>query len=212
MHKPSAPDPRLDDQPACELPAIEFVAQGSFSIYNPDNSRPATAWQPAAQQPRQNTQPLRISGIASLRSHTLALIQQAQHNLCIYSSDLEPWLYNHSCIQHACTQLLLSNPRNSLRILLHDSSRISREGHRLLALSQRLSSRCHIRTVNLDHAYAQDFWLSADDCGLLVRQAQQLQTGMVYYHDPARALQNLRLFNAMWDVSRADINLRSMPL
>jgi len=47
---------------------------------------------------------------------------------------------------------------------------------------------------------------------LLIRKAQQLTQGVVYYHDPARIRQNQRLFNAMWDVSHSDVNLRSMPL
>ncbi|HHX35956.1 MAG TPA: histone acetyltransferase HPA2 [Gammaproteobacteria bacterium] len=212
MHKPSAPDNKPVDDQELELPAIEFVAQGSFSIHNPNTSRPSSSWEPADYLLGKQRELIKAHARDELRSHTLALLQQAQHSLCIYSPDLEHWLYNHSCIQQACSTLLLAHPKNSLRILLHDTSKIVREGHALLSLSHRLSSRCQIRKVNLEHEYSDDAWLIADDCGLLVRKAQQLSQGVVYYHDPARVQQSQRLFNAMWDVSHSDVNLRSMPL
>lgn len=212
MHKPSAPDDKPVDDLDLELPAIEFVAQGSFSIHNPDTSSAPESWLAADHQLGGCRELLRAEGVDAVRSHTLALLQQAQHRLCIYSHDLEPWLYNHSCIAKACSILLLAHPKKTLRILLRDTTRITREGHVLLALSQRLISRCSIRKVNTEYDYADDAWLIADNCGLLVRKAQQLSHAVVYYNDPARVQQNQRLFNAMWDVSYSDVNLRSMPL
>lgn len=212
MHKPSAPDNKATDNKDLELPAIEFVAPGSFSIHNPDTSSTPESWLAADYQLGDGRELIKVDGIDAVRGHTLALLQQAQYSLCIYSPDLEPWLYNHSCIAKACSTLLLAHPKKTLRILLRDTTRIAREGHVLLGLSQRLSSRCSIRKVNTEYDYTDDAWLIADNCGLLVRKAQQLSHAVVYYNDPARVQQNQRLFNAMWDVSNSDINLRSMPL
>lgn len=212
MNKPSAPDSQSVDEQELELPAIEFVAQGTFSIHNPDTGSSPSAWSAAEYRLGEQRDLIRIEGIDALRSHSLALLQQAQSRLCIYSSDLEAWLYNHSCIQQACSAFLLAHPKNTLRILLRDTTRIARDGHTLLTLSHRLSSRCSIRKVNTAHDYAEDAWLIADDCGLLARKAEQLHKGVVYYHDPARVQQSQRVFNAMWDVSQSDVNLRSMPI
>ena len=212
MDKPSTTHTKPVEDQDIELPAIEFVPQGSFSIYNPDTSSPAACWQTTTDRLGEHRELIKVEGLDSVRSHTLSLMQQAQNSLCIYSPDLEPWLYNHNSIQQACSKLLLAHPKKSLRILLRDTSRITREGHALLSLSHRLSSRCSIRKVNFDHDYVDDAWLIADDCGLFTRKAQQLQQGVVYYSDPARVRQSQRLFNAMWDVSHSDINLRSMPL
>lgn len=212
MDKPSAPNSTTSDEQELELPAIEFVAQGTFSIHNPDTSNTPEAWDAADFTLGEQRDLIKVDGMDAVRSHSLALLQQAQQHLCIYSPDLESWLYNHSCVQQACSKLLLAHPKNTLRILLRDTSRIVRDGHTLLSLSQRLSSRCIIRKVNVDHDYAQDAWLIADDCGLLVRKAEQLHKGVVYYNDPARAKQSQREFNAMWNVSQSDVNLRSMPI
>lgn len=210
MVKPSTPDNRsLEEQ---ELPAIEFVAQGSFSIFNPETATLSSTWQAADFQLGEHRELIHAEGVDAVRSHTLALLEQAQHSLCIYSYDLAAWLYNHSCIQQACSRLLTAHPKHSLRILLQDTSRITREGHALLVLCQRLSSRCSIRKVNFDYDHADANWLIADDCGVLIRTQQQPRHAMIHYHNPARVLQNQRLFDAMWEVSFSDINLRSMPL
>ena len=213
MDKPNATDGKTTDNQALDLPDIEFVAQGTFRIHNPDTSSAPITWAAAAFKLGGEQRALiTADDMHAIRSHTLSLLQQAQGSLCIYSPDLEPWLYNHSCIQKACSAFLLAHPKNTLRILLRDTSRIARDGHALLALSHRLSSRCSIRKVNTEYDYAEDAWLIADDCGLLARKAQQLHKAVVYYHDPARVQQSQRAFNAMWDVSQTDVNLRSMPI
>lgn len=213
MDKPNAADSKAVDDKDLELPEIEFVAQGTFSIHNPETSSAPITWAAAEfKLGGEQRELIKAEDIDAVRSHTLSLLQQAQGSLCIYSPDLEPWLYNHSCIQQACSAFLLAHPKNTLRILLRDTTRIARDGHALLALSHRLSSRCSIRKVNTEHDYAEDAWLIADDCGLLARKAQQLHKAVVYYHDPARVQQSLRAFNAMWAVSQTDVNLRSMPI
>lgn len=210
MDKPSTPKQKPTAEQ--ELPAIEFVAQGSFSIHNPEIEKPSQVWRAAEFQLGEHRQLIHIDGVDAVRSHTLAMLEQAQHSVCIYSYDLEAWLYSHSCIQQTCKKLLIAHPKNTLRILVQDTSSITRQGHALLALCQRLSSRCSIRKVNLDYDYTDDNWLIADQCGLVLRSLKQPRQAMVHYHNPARVLQNQRLFDAMWDVSLTDINLRSMPL
>lgn len=214
MKSPRTPNTTSVDQSEQALPPIDFVAQGSYSINNPDSSPPQETWHAANFSLGKHHQLISADGVEDIRSHSLALVQQAQRSLCIYSSDLEGWLYNHSSMQQACSSFLLANPKNTLRILVQDTSTMTREGHLLLALHRRLSSRCSIRKVNLNYDYSDQHWLIADDCGLLTRTAQEPYQGTVHYYNPnpARVLQNQRLFNAMWDVSLSDVNLRSMLL
>lgn len=213
MNKPSPThDKSSAPESPSELPLIEFVAQGSFSIHNPESSRNIQSWEAADFTLGQYTELIQADDMQAVRRHSLALMQQAQDSLCIYSTDLEPWLYNHNCILEACRTLLLKHPKKNLRILLLDSSRIVREGHVLLALSRRLSSRCSIRKVNVEHDYSPDAWLIADNCGALVRKAQHQHQAVVYYQHPARVREIQHAFNAMWDVSLSDVNLRSMTL
>lgn len=202
------------DRPAtsAELADIDFHSPGRFEISNP--SAPPTGpeqWSPApfllGSSPAQT-----FNSAVEARQHALALIEQARRTLSIYTQDLEPWLYNHSSIQQACSNFLLAHPRNRLRILVSDSSRAVKQGHRLVTLARRLTSNLAIRKLHLDYPAQTCTFLIADDCGLLVRPEPDQFAGHALYRDPGRARQRQRLFDNAWDHSLSDPDLRSFLL
>ncbi len=196
-----------------ELSPIEFASPGRFAIHNPAPEQvPATDRQAAAHVLGEEQTTQRFSKASELHPHALALLQQAQHSLCIYTPDLEPWLYHHSSIQDACCQFLLARPQNRLRILLRDSGRAVREGHRLLTLARRLSSNFHIRKLNPDYPNEDSAFLLADQHGLLLRPESDQYAGYALYNDPGRTRQLQRQFDQAWDTSQLDPDLRSFLL
>lgn len=204
--------PEQDDLPV-ELPDIEFQSPGRFAIHNPPSEAlPPEALEPAPFRLGEGDQVHRFNKPEEARAHALALMQQAQRTLYLYTPDLEPWLYHHSSIQAACTQLLLSNPRNRLMILARDSARAVKDGHRLLNLSRRLSSYCQIRRINPDYPSEDHAFLLADDCGLLLRPEPGDYAGYAHYNNPGRARQLLEQFEQTWNTSLLDPNLRSFLL
>lgn len=146
------------------------------------------------------------------RAHALAMFQQARRSLCIYSADLDPWLYHHSSIQEACTRFLLASPKNRLRILVKDIGRAVKQGHRLLGLSRRLSSNLHIRLLHPDHPSEEVAFLLADDCGLLLRPEPEQCAGYALYQDPARVRLRQAQFDQAWQTSITSPDLRSFLL
>ena len=203
----NAPD--QDDLPA-DLPAIEFQSPGRFAVHNPPSEAlPPEALEPAPFRLGEGGQLHRLNTPDDARAHALALIQQARRTLYLYTPDLEPWLYHHSSIQEACTQLLLGNPRNRLMILVRDSTRAVKEGHRLLNLSRRLSSYCQIRRINPDYPSDEHAFLLADDCGLLLRPEPGDYAGYAHYNNAGRVRQLIAQFEQTWNTSLLDPNLRS---
>ncbi|WP_333983751.1 histone acetyltransferase HPA2 [Ectopseudomonas khazarica] len=213
MDNEDAPVDTDDTQAPSELAAIEFESPGRFAVHNPEPVTPdATQWEPAPFILGQHERLERFSQPQEARAHVLALIQQAQRSLCLYSDDLEPWLYHHSSVQQACTRFLLSSPRARLRILLRDPTRAVKDGHRLLTLSRRLSSNLHIRKLNPDYPSDELAYLIADDRGLLLRPELDQQAGYALYADPARVRQRQAQFDQAWDTSITDPDLRSFLL
>lgn len=213
MNDENAPSDPTEPLEPLELPAIEFQSPGRFAVHNPPSQ--------SGDSPRAEPAPFilgahpdleRFSQLEQARAHALALLQQAQRSLCIYSHDLEPWLYHHSSVQEACTRFLLASPRNQLRILLRDTSRATREGHRLLGLSRRLSSNLQIRKLNPDHPNEELAFLLADDCGLLLLPQISQFSGYALYQDPGRVRLRRSQFDQAWDISTTDADLRSFLL
>ncbi|MEO4046696.1 histone acetyltransferase HPA2 [Pseudomonas sp. CAU 1711] len=204
--------PHDENQP--ELPAIEFQSPGRFSVHNPDN-------QPAVTSEPREPAPFALGGHSHLerfgrpdeaQAHALALLQQAHNNLCLYSPDLEAWLYNHSSVQDACTRLLLASPKNRMRILLRDVGTPLRQGHRLLNLAKRITSNLQVRKINPDHPGETGAYLLVDDRGLLLRETPELYAGYALYNDPGRVRQRQAQFDEAWDLSLTDPDLRSFLL
>ena len=107
MNNENAPSEATERPEPVELPAIEFQSPGRFAVHNPSSPSPNP------DSPRAEPAPFILGAHLALerfslpehgRAHALAMLQQAQRSLCIYSHDLEPWLYHHSSIQDACTR------------------------------------------------------------------------------------------------------------
>ncbi|MES2821439.1 MAG: histone acetyltransferase HPA2 [Pseudomonadota bacterium] len=211
MHDDNAPaEPREDDE---ALPVIEFESPGRFSVHNPDSHLPEPeVWEPAPFVLGQHTSLERFATKGQARAHAMALLQQARRSLCLYSSDLEPWLYHHSSVLEACTEFLLAHRHNRLRILLRDVTTVVKQGHRLMSLSRRLPSACQIRKLNPDHPNEDVTFLLADAKGFLLRPEPEQIAGYALYHDPARARQRQVQFDQAWEASLTDPDLRSFLL
>ena len=213
MNNHDAPPLSTDEPAAQELPAIEFESPGRFAIHNPaQQNSPSSEIHAAAFTLGEHRDLQAFSTPEQARSHALALLQQARRQLCLYSSDLEPWLYHHSSIQEACTRFLLANPKNQLRILLRDSSRAVKDGHRLLTLARRLPSSCQIRKLHPDYPNEEITFLLADNCGLLLRPELSQFAGYALYQDPVRNRLRLSQFEQAWATSISDADLRSFLL
>ncbi len=199
---------------AGDLPAIEFDSPGRFDIHNPETgpASPAAAWEAAPFVLGEHDAPQRFASLEQARAHALALLEQARRTLCIYTPDLEPWLYHHSQIQAVCQRFLIAHPRNRLRILIGDVTRAVKEGNRLLTLARRLSSNCHIRKLNPDYPNEEAAYLLADTSGLLFRPEPEQYAGYALYNHPGRVRVRQAAFDQAWDSSLSDPDLRSFLL
>lgn len=206
--------PEDDHDHGTILPDLEFHSPGRFAIHNPPSTehRPDSLLEPAPFVLGASAGLQRSDSPAQLRSHALALIQQARRTLQLYSPDLEPWLYDQREIAEACARLLREHPRNRLQILVRDSRLALRSGHALLRLARQLPSNCQVRRLHPDYPSDDIAFLLADDCGLLLRSQPQLQAGQAHYSDRARVRQLQRQFARAWDTSQSDPDLRSLLL
>ena len=207
-------DENAPQQPeAIELSSIEFQSPGRFTVRNPASISPDTAQAEPAPFTLGSHLPMeRFHDAALARAHLLALLQQARRSLCLYSQDLEPWLFNHSSVEQACSDFLRIHPRNHLRILLRDSSRAVQDGHRLLQLSKRLSSNFQIRKLHPDYPIEEIAFVLADNNGLLVLPTPERAEGYALYQDGVRNRQRQEQFDRAWESSLSDSNLRSFLL
>ncbi|MHB0804517.1 DUF7931 domain-containing protein [Stutzerimonas nitrititolerans] len=200
-----------DSNASADLPAIEFDSPGRFSVHNPDTELPAKEPRPAIAI-AQGRALQHFTSPEEARAHALALFQGASRDICLYSPDLERWLYSNSAIQQVCSRFLLAHPRNRLRVLVRDAGSAVRDGHLLLALARRLTSRLHIRKLNPEYPNEDCAFLVVDGHSLMVRSKVDQQTGYALHNDPGKARLRQSQFDQAWDHSLSDPDLRSFLL
>ncbi|HEX6929041.1 MAG TPA: hypothetical protein VF267_07310 [Gammaproteobacteria bacterium] len=153
-----------------------------------------------------------LATIADNRAAALEIAQLARRQLCIFSRELEPQVYDTPEFLEAVKHLAISGSRSEVRILLIDAARATREGHRLVELARRLSSSFEIRKPHRDYLDMAETFIVADEKGLLFRKLATRWEGIVDSDDPMLARDKLKLFNDIWQRSHVDPETRQLRI
>jgi predicted GNAT family N-acyltransferase len=144
---------------------------------------------------------------------TLALLEDARHELCIYTRDLDPLLFDNEPAIEAIKRVAISGRGARIRIIIQDPQTVVANGHRLIGLAQRLSSVFGLRTPVQDNdlQYPSAFLLN-DNAGYYFRVLGTRFEGEVVNCAPGRHAQLLEYFNQVWERSETSEHLRKLEL
>jgi predicted GNAT family N-acyltransferase len=147
------------------------------------------------------------------RSAILDVIGTARREIAILTRDLDPAVLDHADVLDALKRLALSGANVQIRILVQEPARASAEGHRLIALAQRLSSVFAFRTPveEIDLQYAGCFAIN-DRSGYFERTLASRFDGEGNSHAPPRNAQLLGTFNAIWERSEPTAEMRRLDI
>lgn len=207
--------------------AVPFYARAGFAAVGPEFMEcniphqtmvldlPAGAPAPIAKAPQAaSAQSLRLCAerFSELLDATRTLLAAARHEVCIYTRDLEPALYEDPAVLESIRQVALSGRGASVRVLLQDTTRVVRDGHRLLDLSQRLSSVVHIRRPTDEDQQFTGAYALTDRGGYLYRNfGDRFEAdGDLCY--PPRRDELKRKFDEVWERAEVPVELRRLGL
>ncbi len=147
-----------------------------------------------------------------VRQAGLALIRQAQRNVIVISRHLDADLYNNSEFATAVREFVLNNRYARLRILVRDAGPAVRSGHRLIELSQRLSSFIEIKVPDPQFDSYNSAFLVVDAGGYIFREQADIYHAQCSFADRKFSEGLSHQFEEMWESSQPDANLRRMLL
>lgn len=153
-----------------------------------------------------------LATVADNHDAALRIARLARRQLAIFTRDLEPPVYDTPEFVDAVKSLALSGSKASVRVLLIDSGRSTKEGHRLVELSRRLSSYIEIRKPHRDYLGMGEAFLIADERALLYRKLATRWEGIADTDDPLQAREKLKLFNTIWQRSHSDPETRQLRI
>jgi hypothetical protein len=155
---------------------------------------------------------LELQGLAAVRDLSAQLAGQAERSLLIFSRTLDQRVYDQQPFLHALHRLALHGPRSQVRILLVDNHRLVKYNHRLLELARRLTSRIELRRPIAQYAEHGDEYLLADHRGYLYREHADEYEGSAEFYAPLEARRLEERFQAAWEHSQPDPELRRLYL
>lgn len=149
----------------------------------------------------------------SARAAVLAVVATARRELCVFTRDLDPDLFENSEVLEAIKQVAIGGPHARIRILVQEPVRARADGHRLIALAQRLTSVFAFRTPveEIDRQYAGSYIVSDRDAWFERPLASRFD-GEGSSHAPGRNAQLLESFNAIWERSEDCAEMRRLEI
>lgn len=154
----------------------------------------------------------RIERAAEAAEAALALTRQARRSLRIFTRDLDAALYSSDEFRDAVSTLARQQRETYIRILIQDPTPATKSGHRLVGLTQQLSSHIAVRRVADDWADEPSAFLVADGRGLLWRTQGDRYEGIVDFSAGPRARELMTWFDRVWDNSQPDPEFRKLAL
>ncbi len=142
----------------------------------------------------------------------LAMASQASEHIFIFSIDMDPAIFNTFEFAEAAARLAREKRQAEVHILVKDSRRAIKEGHRLIALAQRLSSKVQIRNPSHEYKDVNEPFMVVDGRGVLYRTLPDRFEGTANFNDPLKARELSELFVEMWERATGDPNTRRLGI
>lgn len=155
---------------------------------------------------------IHLNSIGECRDAALSLATQARRSIYIFSYDLDPQIYNQVDFLDAVKNLAIRSEHSRVKILLQNNERVQREGHRLIQLWRRLTSKIEIRKPDADHIDHLENFLLADETGYLLRRLYSDYEATATFNARLEAKQLCTFFNEVWEKSEPDSELRNLHI
>jgi hypothetical protein len=156
--------------------------------------------------------PLHLNDADGHRRVVLAMVQQAQRSIHLYSPNLDPAVFDDAAVEDALTRFLLRSKNCQLLILVQDTSLAVRNGHALVRLAQKLSSRVRIKVPSEDQRDYSGAFFVADGMGYIRQPVATRYAAEAGFKAPFEARKLLQYFQEVWDRADADPQLRRLFL
>ena len=155
---------------------------------------------------------IRFSTAVENRGIALSLAEQAHRTIRLFTTDMDPAVFDRAVLVEAMARLAREHSRARIHILVQDSGQAVTQGHRLVELARRLSSRVEIRKPIPEYRDLTENFMVVDGKGYLLRVQSQRFDGQASFHDPFRCRELVGRFEEIWQRSHNDLQLRRLHL
>ena len=165
--------------------------------------------QTSTEQPNQI---IRFDSRGEAKSLALELAQQARREICFFGNNIDSVMFDNAEFIDCISEFARRNQKTSVKFAVHGTQKNVVDGHRLIALAQRLSSSIHIHKTAIQHQDLTEMFMLVDDRAYLYCQNYQRHEGRACFHNPLEVRSLKQKFNDIWNHSTADISTRRLHI
>lgn len=155
---------------------------------------------------------IELDSWAANQEAAVAVARRAVRALALLTHDLEPALYATDDFIDELRRVATTGRYAGVRVLVQDSRRAVRDGHKLIEVARRLPTFVAIRNPHPEHRNVLESFLVADERALLHRKQADRYEGYADLDNPYEARQKLRVFDEIWDRAVPDPEMRRLGI
>jgi len=154
---------------------------------------------------------IRLSDADAYVSHLTQGISAGHRSLTVLSNNLASKIWDQQAIIDAVSSFARKNRYSNVQILLQDASSLSKRTHRLVALSQKLTTSITIKVLNKDIEPVEHGYTIIDGEYLIYFNNENALEGFANYTAAAESKSLMEEFERLWDYcSHADPDLAQL--
>ncbi len=160
----------------------------------------------------ESSKKLHLNSLEECKDAAFNLARQARRSIYIFSYDLDPQLYNQTDFLEAVKILAIGSEHSRIKVILQNNTKVQREGHRLIQLWRRLTSKIEIRRPPPDYIDHTENFLLVDDLGYLHRSLYTKYEATVDFNSRFETSKFCMFFNEVWEQSEPASELRTLHI
>lgn len=155
---------------------------------------------------------IELNTINDHRDVVCAMAAQARRHIQIFSWHLDPGIYDDPLFLKCIQNFITRNRQASVQIVLQDNTYIVKNGHRLVELMRRLTSKIEIRKPGADYIGHPENMMIVDHVGYVHRELSSRYEGKADFYSPLTVKRYMELFNRAWESGEPDNELRRLSI
>jgi len=149
-------------------------------------------------------QHLQLNSSEEFANAALSLVDHSDRAIRIFSSHLNPPVYNSQAFCSAIHKLATNHPNAKVQLLVRDSLWLGRHFHRLVETQQRLQSRIELRCLTSEIETQHQEFMTGDDSSVLYFVNPGHYQGYLCLYSPRDVRRLNTEFDSLWSHSEPD--------
>jgi hypothetical protein len=153
-----------------------------------------------------------LDGVEDFQTHALRLVANARRRIEILCQDMDAPVYGQPEFIETLSNFARASRNAQIQVLIRDTRLAKEQGHPLIRLAQRLSTKIQLRKLIIEPENNEREFMCCDTDGLLYKNDFRVYRGFANYAALREAKQMREQFNYLWEYGEIEPDFQLLQL